>query len=308
MPKSRLFELVYYLLAHGRTSAQVLADRFEVSVRTIYRDVEALSGAGVPVYTIPGRNGGVALMDHYTLDRALLTGEEQDKVLAALRSLSASPLLDTEEALGKLAALFRRQEPQWLEVALSPWGDSQEENGQFALLREAILARKVIHFTYVAPYRDPAPRRVLPVKLIYKGQAWYLQGYCLDRQDYRIFRLSRMADLTATGETLTLPSTPPPPQIDSAATPAPVHLRLRLSPQLAFRAYDEFSPAQLTPLPDGSFEVEVTFPEDGWVYGYLLSFGPGMEVLEPPHIRRELARLAKEIGAIYEKDDGGCQD
>ena len=114
MFQARLFELVYLLLEKGKVPAPELARRFEVSVRTIYRDVDALSAAGVPIYAAPGRNGGVALMDHYVLSRAALSEEEQGQLLTALHSLAGTPGLGGEEALSKLSGLFQRKEPDWL--------------------------------------------------------------------------------------------------------------------------------------------------------------------------------------------------
>lgn len=307
MSQGRLFEMVYLLLEKGKLSARELADRFEVSVRTVYRDVDVLSAAGVPVYATPGRNGGVALMEHYVLSRAAFSNEEQAQLLTALRSLSGNSALGTEEALGKLSALFQCSQPDWLEVDLSRWGGGKEDQTAFLSLRDAILNRKVISFTYAGSYGEAAPRQVLPAKLVFKGQAWYLQGLCLDRQDYRTFKLSRIRDLTVTGRTFPTPLAPPP--IDSGQQGAwpTVKLTLRFSPALAFRVYDEFEPELVTPLADGSFRVEVEFPEDNWVYGYLLSFGPLMEVLAPERVRNTLAELARQIISRCENPDIGCQ-
>jgi len=307
MSQARLFELVYYLLEHGKTSAQTLAERFEVSVRTIYRDVDALSAAGVPVYAEPGRNGGVALLEHYTLDRATFSNDEQAALLTALRSLAGNPGLGADVSLDKLSGLFRRPQPHWLEVDLSHWGGDRDDQCVFDTLREAILSRKVITFTYIGSYGEPAARQVLPAKLIFKGQAWYLQGFCLDRQNYRTFKFSRIRKLTVTERTFTTPLSPPPIDGGSLSTWPTVKLVLRLSPALAFRAYDEFPAEAVTPLPDGSFRVEIEFPEDNWVYGYLLSFGPGMEILEPERVRRTVAELARQIISRCENPDIGCQ-
>ena len=235
MSQARLFEMVYLLLERGKMSAPELAERFEVSVRTIYRDVDALSAAGVPVYTLPGRNGGVALMDHYVLNKAAFSESEQAQLLTALHSLAGNPGLGADEALDKLSGLFRREQPRWLEVDLRRWGDKAGDHAAFDSLRDAILARRVITFTYAGSYGETAPRQVLPAKLVFKGQAWYLQGFCLDRQNYRPIKLSRIRELTVTERTFPTPLAPPP--IDSGGKEAwpSVRLVLRLSPALAFR-------------------------------------------------------------------------
>ena len=306
MSQARLFEMVYLLLERGKMPARELAERFEVSVRTIYRDVDALSTAGVPVYSLPGRKGGVALMEQFVLSRAALSAEEQSQLLTALKSLSGDAGLGSKETLSKLSALFRRSEPDWLQVDLSHWGSSAEANTKFQKLKEAILSHRVIAFTYVSSYGEKTGRQVLPARLVFKGQAWYLQGLCLDRQDYRTFRLSRMLALTVTERTFPTPLAPPPIQ-DSGGSPPIVTLRLRFSPAAAYRVYDEFEEGQVTALPDGSLEVNTSFPEDGWVYGYLLSFGGQAEVLSPERVRRKMERLAREILEKYKNHDAGCQ-
>lgn len=306
MSQARLFEMVYLLLERGKMPASELAERFEVSVRTIYRDVDALSQAGVPVYALPGRKGGVALMEQFVLSRAALSEEEQGQLLTALKSLPGDSGLGSEETLSKLSALFRRSEPDWLQVDLSHWGSGTEANAKFQKLKEAILSRKVISFTYVSSYGEKTAREVLPARLVFKGQAWYLQGLCLDRQDYRTFRLSRMLALTVTERTFPTPLSPPPIQ-DSGGSPPIVDLRLRFSPAAAYRVYDEFEEGQVTARPDGSLEVQASFPEDGWVYGYLLSFGAQVQILAPERVRRQVGRLAKEILEKCENPDAGCQ-
>jgi len=308
MSHVRLFELVYYLLAHGKTSAPTLAERFEVSTRTIYRDVEALSAAGIPVYTEPGRNGGIALMDHYVLDRSVFSLEEQGQLLTALRSLVHALGPGADEVLTKLSSLFRYPEADWLEVNLSRWGSRENSQLPFSVLREAILQRHVMTFTYAGSYRETSSRRVLPVKLVFKGQSWYLQAFCMEKQAYRTFKLTRMRELMVTEDTFVAPPAPPPVDSISADHCHTVRLVLHFSPALAFRVYDEFAFDTITPLTDGSFRVEVQFPDSNWVSGYLLSFGPLVEILEPPRIRVDVAALAKKIWERYENDDIRCQD
>ena len=302
MSQSRLFELVYHLLEHGQTSASALAEKFEVSVRTIYRDVEALSAAGVPVYTLPGRSGGVALMEQYVLNKAAFSDREQGQLLTALRSLADNRLLGDEETLTKLSALFRRSEPDWLQVDLSHWGDGTQASAKFQKLKQAILDHKVISFTYVSSYGGRTDREVLPARLVFKGQAWYLQGFCLKKQDYRTFRLSRMLELKVSDESFSTPLSPPPIQ-DSGGEPPIVTLRLHFSPAAAYRVYDEFEEGQIMALPDGSFEVLAAYPEDSWVYGFLLSFGAEMEIISPARVRQQVGRLAREIFEKCENTD-----
>ena len=307
MSQGRLFELLCLLLERGRMTAGELAEHFEVSVRTIYRDVDALSAAGVPVYAAPGRNGGVALLEGYTLHRAAFTEAEQQLLLTALRSLPGHTGQDTAETLSKLSALFRRPEPDWLRVELSRWGSAGRDDAKFEALKRAILSRREISFTYISASGPTARRRVRPARLVFKDRAWYLQGFCLDRGDYRTFKLTRMLGLEA-GEAFRQPLSPLPIEGEASSPGACIPVRLRFSPAFAYRVYDEFDEGCVTRRTDGSLEVAVSFPEDPWLYGYLLSFGLGVEVLEPERLRERLALLSENMAKHHGNHDAGCQD
>ncbi len=303
MAESRLFRLLYLLLEHQHMTAGELARRLEVSARTIYRDVDALSQAGVPIYATQGKGGGVSLMEHYTLDRATFTPEEQTRLLTALRSMPDS--LGGAEMATKLAALFGPTQSDWLQVELTPW-QSRWPQGDFAFYKNTILSRRVLTFTYISPYSAAHRRRVLPVRLAFKGRAWYLQGWCLERKDWRTFRLSRVLDVRETGETMEPPGQPPDLETGfggQAVSP----IALRFSPAMAYRVYDEFDPKDIHREEDGTLRVSVPFPIDGWLYGYLLSFGVGVEVLEPDFLRAQLALLGREIYRANAEPDTLCQ-
>ncbi len=283
-------------------TAGELAQRLEVSTRTIYRDVDALSQAGVPIYATQGKGGGVALMEHYTLDRAAFTEEEQAQLLTALRSMPDG--LGGPEVATKLAALFRPTQPDWLQVELTPW-QSQWPQGDFTFYKNAILARHILTFTYISAYSAAQQRRALPVRLVFKSRAWYLQGWCLNKSTWRTFRLSRMLEVQETDETMEPPE--PPPDIESGFGSQEVTpITLRFSPAMAYRVYDEFASKDIQREEDGALRVSVPFPIDGWLYGYLLSFGVGVEVLEPEYLKRQLALLGREIYRANAEPDKLC--
>ncbi len=303
---SRQFQMVYLLLERGRMTAAELAQRLEVSQRTVLRDVDALSAAGVPVYTAQGAGGGVALLPGHVLDKAALSDEEQRQLLLALQSL---PDGEGEQALTKLSALFRREPEDWLQVNLSRWGAGTADSEKFQLLRQAVLERRVLRFDYASSYGSTRPRRVLPARLVFKGQGWYLQAYDPEREGYRTFRLSRILSPELTGEGFHQPLTPP--EVDYAGEIPPlfrVEARLRFAPYMAYRVYDEFDQSCVARQEDGSLLVETVFPEDQWLYGYLLSFGAAVEVLSPDTLRRRLAALGWKIyWAHASEHDIPCQ-
>ena len=303
---TRQFQMVYLLLEKGRMTAGELAQRLEVSQRTVLRDVDALSAAGVPVYTTQGTGGGVSLLPGYVLDRAAFTDEEQRQLLLALQSL---PGQEGAQALTKLSALFRRGQEDWLQVNLSRWGAGEADNEKFRLLKRAILERQALRFDYASSYGSIRPRRVLPARLVFKGQGWYLQAFDEEREDYRTFRLSRILSPEPAGEVFHRRLEPPDVEFSGDIPPLfRVEAKLRFAPHMAYRVYDEFGQDCVAPQPDGSLLVEAVFPEDQWLYGYLLSFGVGVEVLAPDALRRRLAALGWEIYRAHAPEhDTPCQ-
>lgn len=303
---SRQFQMVYLLLEKGRMTAGELAERLEVSQRTVLRDVDALSAAGVPVYTTQGSGGGVALLDGYVLDRAAFSEEEQRQLLLALQSL---PAQEGERALTKLSALFRRGREDWLQVNLSRWGAGEADSEKFQLLKRAVLERQTLAFDYASSHGSTRARRVLPARLVFKGQGWYLQAFDLEREDYRTFRLSRILTPEFAGEVFHRRLDPPDIEFSGDIPPLfRVEARLRFAPYMAYRVYDEFDQSCVARQEDGSLLVETVFPEDQWLYGYLLSFGAGVEVLSPDALRRRLAALGWKIyWAHASEHDTPCQ-
>lgn len=300
MKNSRLFEILYLLIEKRALTAGELAERLEVSERTIYRDIDALSAAGIPVFTQKGQGGGIRLMDQFVLDKALLSQAQQDEILFALQATLATGGGAEEDTLSRLTALFRREGGDWLEVDFTDWGSGAAERETFALVKRAVLGRSPLSFTYYNSAGEKSRRTVEPARLVFKGGCWYLSAFCRVRQDWRIFRLARMEDLTP--EEGSCPPRRPPERLES---PLPggyrgVDLCLRFAPSAAWRVRDYFHPKQITPEPDGYLLVRCTFPEDQWLRSFLLSFGSRLEVLSPPYWREILAAELKKSLSIYE--------
>ena len=301
MKSSRLFHIIHRLLRDGRATAPQLADELEVSVRTIYRDVEALCEAGVPILTEQGKGGGLSLMEGFALPGSLMTPEEQAQLLLAVKSAGAITGADASQLMLKLGGLFRQQEGNWLAVDLSRWGCASGDDQRFHLLQQAIVERHCVHFDYVGA-NGAAKRRVQPAKLVYKASAWYLQGFCLTRQAFRTFKLSRIRTLAVTDETFAPLPDPPPIESFTNGTLYP-EVRLRFPASLAFRVYDEFDGDSINEEPDGSLTVTARMPiDDGWLYGYLLSFGGAAQVIAPAQLKAGLASHACQMATLYEKD------
>ena len=300
MKNSRLFEILYLLMERQDLTAGELARRLEVSERTVYRDMDALSAAGIPVYAQRGKGGGVRLMDRFVLDRTLLSPAQQDEILFALQALLATGGGTEQDTLSRLSALFRRPGTDWLEVDFSDWGSGAAERDAFALVKQALLARRPLTFTYYSSYGERTHRTVEPGRLVFKGGCWYLSAFCRSRQDWRIFRLVRMENLTLEADTCPVRNLPPHLEPEPAPSDHTVELQLLFQPSAAWRVRDYFHPRQVEPQPDGRLRVTCAFPEDNWLLSFLLSFGPQLEVLSPPYWRDLLYEEAKKTAARYE--------
>ncbi|WRS28702.1 YafY family protein [Oscillospiraceae bacterium MB08-C2-2] len=285
MQINRLFEMVYLLLNRENITAGEMARYFEVSTRTIYRDVELLSSAGIPVYMTKGKGGGISLLPDFVLNKTVLTEEEKADILSALHAVDSVRLEKTNSAVKKLSSLFGSADHDWVEVDFSGWAKGEEEALAFTALKNAILEKHTVEFFYHSGARS-IQRTVEPLKLCFKGQGWYLYAYCRVRNDYRFFKLRRIKNLAILEEQFDRKK--PEKIFDGSKLFQDnfVTITLNFSKEMAYRVYDEFPEYKL--MPDGSFEAKLTMPRGEWVYHYLATFGEHCEVLEPADIRLQI--------------------
>ena len=300
MQINRLFEIIYLLLNKKFTTASELAEYFEVSVRTIYRDIDTLSSAGIPIYALQGKGGGISLLDNYVLDKSVLSEQEQNEILYALQSLSITQAPEADKVLAKLSNLFNKNRTSWIEVDLSPWGSDDKGISQFKLIKDAILSHRMIEFNYFGSSGEKTVRRVEPMKLIFKINAWYLQAFCLTRNAIRMFKIVRMSDVQMTQEVFIekMPESLPSgsqTQEDSKW----IEICLKISADGAYRVYDEFEEKDISKNKDGSFTIITHLPENEWLIRYILSFGADAEVVSPQHIRDTIENELNKIILKY---------
>ncbi|MBW7456038.1 helix-turn-helix transcriptional regulator [Paenibacillus sepulcri] len=298
MSVSRHFELVYMLLNEKTLTAAELAEHFEVSTRTIYRDIDILSAAGIPIYSSRGKGGGISLMDGYVFNTSLLSGQEQDDILIALQSLTAAKFPEIEDVLGKLSRLFKKDRSSWIEVDFSPWGSEESQRELFPLLRKAITANRIITFRYFNTAGEQSDRSVEPASLLFKNKSWYLTGHCLTSNGPRIFKISRMKDIAVTDDNYEPRPAVPFTEAEDSIMRSTIEVTLKISAEGAYRVYDEFAEKMITHNEDGSYNVTAEFPEGNWLDSYLLSFGILLEDIRPEHLRK---RILSNMDAIRRK-------
>ena len=306
MQIDQLFELVYVLIDKKQVTAKEMATRFGVSTRTIYRWVDALSVSGVPVYTQNGRGGGIAISKQYALDTKVLSEEERLAIVSsvkALNSLSGNPVSVVNaniKAAEKISGLVEK-DTDWLEVDFAPW--SPEGSGVrqvFGTLRDCILQKKQVTFDYYSGDGTMERRTVHPWKLIYKGQAWYLQGWCTLRKAERFFKLTRIQNLNITGRAANITKiNKPAPKGNFNYHPELLTIKAKIFTQKISYLLDTFICSEVLPHKDGSVTATFSVPKDDWVYELLLSFGPHMKIISPKLVREKVVALAKGVLTEY---------
>ncbi len=295
MQESRLFKIVYHLLDKGQATAPELAEKFEVSVRTIYRDIDALSEAGIPIYAEAGRNGGIHLLSDFVLNRAVLSEDEKQEILTALQSINTAKNSQNSQTLQKLSGMFQLNSENWLEIDFSRWGNQSFDNEKFELLKSAIIQCKTVKIQYANSNKVLSERIIQPLKLVYKSMAWYLKAFCTEKQDWRVFKLNRIIDLTLLNEHFQRREFP-----ESTDSPEEEYhqITLRFPKEMAYRVYDEFDKTQVQQQANGDFIASAAMPQDSWLIGFLLSFGTQVEIISPAYLKEVVAEQAK---LIYEK-------
>ena len=297
---NRLFEMTYLLLNKKKLTAKELAFHFGVSQRTIYRDVDTLSLTGIPVFAEKGKGGGIGLLPDFVLNKSILSDREQQEILSALQGLSGLKIAESGEVLQKLSAVFNKSVTNWLEVDFSGWGSGNED--PFNGFKTAILERKITGFDYYGSDGKKAHRRIEPLQLCFKSRAWYVKGFCLTRQDMRFFKLSRVRKLKIQDEHFlerSLPHNQPDSEMVNGYKKNQITVKLKIAAEMAYRVYDDFSKETIVKQSDGGFAVTVRWPEDAWIYGFILSFGEYIEVLEPKRVKMTIKERAQKIVKKY---------
>lgn len=305
---NRLLGIIYILMNKGTVTAKELSQRFEVSVRTIYRDVENLSMAGIPVYAKKGKYGGISLTEQFVLDKMLVSKEEQQQILAALTSIQETGAQEEKETIRKLGEFFKADAYPWVSIDFSDWSGRRKES--FEQLREAILNKKVLQFDYYGQYGEMTNRVVEPVQLLFKDYTWYLKGFCRTRQDMRLFKVLRMKRVKVLSETFVLSDglrvqnrewhkEEKNGKNEDAGKDRFTEIILIIDQKEAYRIYDRFEEEEITVLSNGDFQIQMNCLLDDWVYGLILSFGPAAKVLEPQEVKEEILSRVAQIKERY---------
>ena len=309
MKIDRLLSIIITLINRPMVTAKDLSEKYEVSVRTIYRDMESISMAGIPIVAYQGKKGGFCLMENYRIDRQILGLEDIVSIITALKGIhSTFTTTEIENTIDKMESLIPpdkrylvQQRFEHIIIDLTSWDWSKVQKDTLHTINRALTHSQLLRFEYRNLRGEVSKRTVEPHALWLKTYCWYLYAFCRKRQDYRLFRLSRIRQCELLDEHyIRRDHNLNTKDFFGRDNRPPVNLRLKFSPEAVNKVEEYFGGCPKEQTPEGGRIVEVAFPEDEWVYSMLLGFGEHVEVLTPSHIRNIVKERIRKMYYCYD--------
>lgn len=301
MKIDRLVSILSVLLQKEKVTTTYLAEKFEVSKRTILRDIESLNKAGIPIVTLQGHGGGVSIMENYKLDKTLLSSRDLRSIIAGLKGLdSVSGSNQYRQLMEKLhvdSSAVSTSDNHFI-INLSGW-DKNAFADTIELINAAIEQKRRIIFRYFSPNGD-SERVMEPYHIIFQWSNWYVWGYCVERHDFRMFKLSRITELQITNKLIELREIPEYHQQNNWDIEHQVQATVRFDKCVKWRLVDEWGFDFLTYDEDGNIVVTFTWSDLPSLFNFILSFGDKAEILEPIEYRKQFAEILKNMQAKYD--------
>ncbi|TSJ98844.1 MULTISPECIES: helix-turn-helix transcriptional regulator [Gilliamella] len=313
MKINRIITIIMILLQKDRISAKVLSEKLDVSLRTIYRDIQVIERAGIPIITYAGSQGGISILKDYKISKGLFTKDDVTVLLKGLNLLSSPILSDNEKSLTqeKIKSFLTQQELNdlgnelnQLAVDLSPWFLKQNNNNKIAIIKVALSQQLLLSFDYVKIKHDTISRLIEPYQLLFKEKEWYLQAFCLNRNDFRLFKLSKMSNVRKTDINFTKRSIPDMVSLFKRDMKTKVFkIKLLIDSSILERILDYCDEKDINPFDDNKYLVDFDFIEDDYSYGILMSFGHQCLCLEPEHVRHKLIQRTEKLRRLYNEEE-----
>jgi len=299
MKLDRLLGILTVLLQRDRVTAPELAEKFEVNRRTIGRDIDALCQAGIPIITRQGTGGGISIADGFKLDKSVLTTTELSGIIAALKGLgSVSEQSHIERTLEKLGAnseaVVSMTEPVVIDLASHYKGDL---TAKIETIKQSILDNRLIEFDYISD-KGESHRRIEPYIVVFQWSSWYVFGYCLERMDWRMFKLQRLWNLSISNELFTMRDIPPERRDFNWQLSEDKKLIALFDKSVKYLLIESYGLKSFRETDDGLY-FEVGYTNQSYIIGWLLSFGDKVKVLEPSELVVEIQATARNIYSRY---------
>lgn len=300
MKIDRLIGILSVLLQKDRTTAPELAEMFEVSRRTVNRDIDDLCRAGIPIQTVQGFGGGISIMEGFSMDRTILTSKDMKMITAGLRSL------DSVSGSNYYGLLMEKIKPGSSEVIsgndsilidLSSY-NKDAITPKISVIMDAVEERRILSFEYFAP-SGYTHREIEAYYLIYKWSSWYVYGYCLMRKDFRLFKINRMNCVMCGTHTFSPREAEAPDLSIPELYPPEIAVTAAVDPRFKWRLVEDFGPDCYEEQEDGRLLFSGLFADMEGLTSWILTFGEHIEVLEPAEVRDKLLNIADKMKGIY---------
>ncbi|WP_022755871.1 helix-turn-helix transcriptional regulator [Butyrivibrio fibrisolvens] len=300
MKIDRLIGILSVLLQEEKTTAPELAERFEVSKRTINRDIEALCKAGIPIQTSQGVGGGISIMDGYRMDRTILTSRDMQMILAGLRSLDS---VSGSRYYGQLMEKIKAGSSEFVSgrdsilIDLSSWY-RESLAPKIEVIQNAIESRHTLKFTYYNQ-KGESIRELEPYYIVFKWSSWYVWGWCLKRNEFRLFKLNRMDKVTMTDSEFVCRDVPTPDLSTEKIFPDGIKVKALFTEDVKWRLVEEFGPECFTQEPDGRLLFKADYTDMDNLVTWMLTFGDKAELLEPKEAREKIRNIVEAMERNY---------
>lgn len=308
MKIDRLLSIVIVLLEQNKISATKLAEMFEVTTRTIYRDIETIQAAGIPIVTYTGINGGIGILEKYKIDKKFFTKEDINTLMTGLGSIASSVSnVELTKVLTKLQSLIPEEHIQEIKlksgqiiIDLTTWSGNKKLQSNLNKIKEGLNERKYLEFHYLDGSGRSSKRKVEPYQLLWKEEKWYMNSYCTLRNDFRLFKLARISYLKVLDETFTLRKFDIKDLEMNWIEKRIINIKLLADISLKERILERCEEDRITYCDENKMIVDFPFVDDDFDYEELLSFGNRCECLEPAEVREKLIKIIKDTMKIYE--------
>ena len=307
MKLQALIEILFILLSRNKVSAKYLADRLGVSLRTIYRYIDELSIV-LPIYNTRGRNGGFSVSETYKLPSSFFSIEESEFLTGVLLGMNnevnskmLSKILDKITAISKSSGGDETLNFGNIIIDGGPWGDVEGYKQSVTFFENAIENKKVVHISYLSKSGESSTREIEPHVLILKQGLWYVYAYCLNKEEFRLFKLARIEKANETGKIFSRRS------IDNLKetlktwydTLSVENVTLKVEKKAKAEVEEWLGVDKMTKHKDGTIFASFNLPIDDILVGKILSFGNKVEVIEPATLKKAIKQAAKAVIDLY---------
>ena len=307
MKIERLLSIIVILLERKKIPAPKLAEIFEVTTRTIYRDIDTLNAAGIPVVTYPGVNGGVGILEEFKIEKNLFTSEDLTSLLTGLSSINSTfSSLEITNALIKLKGIIPGKKLKEIEkktnriiIDLTPWKNTNNVSSNLKIIKSAIDKNKILAFKYEDRQRKKSMRKIEPYRIILKGNDWYTEGFCTLRKDFRYFKLSRISELKITNKSFIPREIPDADPKSGPVQENLIRLKVSIDKSLRGEFIELYGEQCLISEKSGTYTADIPFADNEYSYRLLMGFADKCEILEPENIRDEFISRIKMAAGFY---------